>query len=251
MVAIVLLAVVPMLSLAGCASHADFLDMREQLSTVSRSQEQDHQRVDAVSRRMDSIERVKDTDIGKQRIEDVVARLQKIESRLAKLEDTTTQVSAKATDQPSPEQRLPKLAKQTLSGEPGTAPAVPQGITPTAAFNLAYNDYLNGKYELAAAGFQRFVKDFSGTSLSPNAHYWMGESYYNLKDYGRAIQTFEFLVTEYPGNEKTPAALYKIGLATAETGDLPKSRKNLKRVLEEFPSSDESRLAKNKLAEIR
>jgi tol-pal system protein YbgF len=239
-----------MLALAGCATHADFLDMREQLSTMSRSQEQDHQRVDAVSRRMDSMEHGKDTDLGKQRFDEMAARLQKIEGRLAKLEDTATQASAKA-DLPSPEHRLPKLAKQTLPGEPGTASAVPQGITPTAAFNLAYNDFLNGKYELAAAGFQRFVKDFSGTSLSPNAHYWMGESYYNLKDYGRAIQTFEFLVTEYPGNEKTPAALYKIGLATAETGDLAKSRKNLKRVLEEFPASDESRLAKNKLAEIR
>jgi len=251
MVAIVLLAFVPMLTLVGCATHADFLDMREQLSTVSRSQEQDHHRVDAISRRMDSIERVKDADPGKQRIEDVIARLQKVESRLTKLEDTPIQVSAKATEQLSPDPRLPKLAKQTLSGDPGTAVVVPQGITPSAAFNLAYNDYLNSKYELAVAGFQRFVKDFSGTSLSPNAHYWMGESYYNLKDYGRAIQTFEFLVTEYPGNEKTPAALYKIGLATAETGDLIKSRKNFKRVLEEFPSSDESKLAKNKLAEIR
>jgi len=251
MVAIIILVLVPMVALAGCATHADFLDMREQLSTVSRSQEQDHQRMDAVSRRMESIERVKGTDLDRQRIEDVVARLQKIESRLTKLEDTPTQVSAKGTDQPSPEHRLPKLAKQTSSGESGTVPAIPQGITPTAAFNLAYNDYLNAKYELAAAGFQRFVKDFSGTSLSPNAHYWMGESYYNLKDYGRAIQTFEFLVTEYPGNEKTSAALYKIGLATAETGDLAKSRKNLKRVLEEFPASNESRLAKNKLAEIR
>jgi len=251
MVAIVVLMFIPVLTLAGCATHADFLDMREQLSTVSRSQEQDHQRVDAVSRRMESMEHGKDTDLGRQRFDEMAARLQRLESRLAKLEETSTQVSAKGDSSPSPEHRLPKLAKQTLPSDPGTAPTVPQGITPTAAFNLAYNDYLSGKYELAAAGFQRFVKDFSGTSLSPNAHYWMGESYYNLKDYGRAIQTFEFLVTEYPGNEKTPAALYKIGLATAETGDLAKSRKNLKRVLEEFPASDESRMAKNKLAEIR
>ena len=253
MIAIVVLALFPMVALAGCATHADFLDMREQLSTVSRSQEQNHQRMDSVSRRMESIERVKDgdTDPGKQRIEDVVARLQKLEGRLTKLEGTAVQVSARAPEQVSPERHVPKLTKQTVSEESGVASPVSQGITPTAAFNLAYNDYLNGKYELAAAGFQRFVKDFSGTSLSPNAHYWMGESYYNLKDYGRAVQTFEFLVTEYPGNEKTPAALYKLGLATAETGDLAKSRKSLKRVLEEFPSSNESRLAKNKLAEIR
>ena len=231
--------------LAGCAKHADFIEVRDQLATISRSQEQDHQRVDAALRRLESVERVKDAESGKPRVDEIAARLQRIENRLAKLEEAANQPLAKADPIPS-DLRLPKPVKPA-------EPAVPSvsGITPTSAFNLAYNDYLNGKYELAVAGFQRFVKDFSGTSLTPNAQYWLGESYYNLKDYGRAIQIFESLLAEYPGNEKAPAALYKLGLATAETGDLVKSKRSLKRVLEEFPASDESKLAKNKLAEIR
>ncbi|MDF0673724.1 MAG: tol-pal system protein YbgF [Nitrospira sp.] len=232
--------------LVGCAKHADFLEMRHQLSTISRTQDQDHQRVDAVVRRLDAVERSKDTDSAKPRFEDLAARFQKLESRLAKLEEAAGQASAKPDS--SIESRASRPVKQTPSAEPTVAVS---GITPTSAFNLAYNDYLSGKYELAVAGFQRFIKDFPGTSLTPNAQYWLGESYYNLKDYGRAIQTFDSLVTEYPGNEKVPAALYKLGLATAETGDLGRSRKNLKRVLEEYPSSDESKLAKYKLAEIR
>ena len=246
-VVIALWALVPMVLLTGCAKHADFVEVRDQLSTISRSQEQDHQRVDAVLRRLESVERVKDADPGRQRIDEVVTRLQKIETRLAKLEETAGQPAARI----DPAFSEPRVSKPVKPAEPGTAMATAPGITPTSAFNFAYNDYLNGKYELAVAGFQRFVKDFSGTSLAPNAQYWLGESYYNLKDYGRAIQTFEFLVAEYPGNEKVPASLYKLGLATAETGDLVKSRKSLKRVLEEFPASDESKLAKNKLAEIR
>lgn len=244
-------ALAPMLLLTGCAKHADFVEVRDQLSTISRSQEQDHQRVDAVVRRLESVERVKDAESNKPRFDELAARLQKIENRLAKLEETMGQPSAKIEPAPS-EPRSSKPVKPAPSADSATTivPGVP-GITPTSAFNLAYNDYLNGKYDLAVAGFQRFTKDFPGTSLTPNAQYWLGESYYNLKDYGRAIQSFEYLVTEYPGNEKVPAALYKLGLATAETGDLVKSRKYLKRVLEEFPSSDESKLAKNKLAEIR
>jgi tol-pal system protein YbgF len=232
--------------LVGCAKHADFIEMRTQLSTISRTQDQDHQRVDAVMRRLESVERSKETDPAKPRFEDLAGRFQKLENRLAKLEEAAGQASAKLDS--STEPRAPRLSKQTLPVEPT---ATVSGITPTSAFNLAYNDYLNGKYELAVAGFQRFIKDFPGTSLTPNAQYWLGESYYNLKDYGRAIQTFDSLVVEYPGNEKIPAALYKLGLATAETGDLGKSRRNLKRVLEEFPSSDESKLAKHKLAELR
>lgn len=231
--------------LGGCAKHADFIEVRDQLSTISRSQEQDHQRVDAALRRIESVERSKDVESGKPRVDEIAARLQRIENRLAKLEETAGQPSVKP-DSMSSDFRLPKPVKPA---EPPVT-SVP-GITPTSAFNLAYNDYLNGKYELAVAGFQRFVKDFPGTSLTPNAQYWLGESYYNLKDYGRAIQTFDALLAEYPGSEKAPAALYKLGLATAETGDVVKSKRSLKRVLEEFPTSDESKLAKNKLAEIR
>ncbi|MEK6634577.1 MAG: hypothetical protein AABY94_14745, partial [Nitrospirota bacterium] len=54
--------------LPGCAKHADFVELRDQLSTVSRSQEQDHQRVDAVLRRLESVERVKDVESGKPRV---------------------------------------------------------------------------------------------------------------------------------------------------------------------------------------
>lgn len=238
-----------MVVLVGCAKHADFMQTRDQLTTMSKTQDQDHQRVDAVVRRLEVIEKsrdAKESDVGKARVDDLSARFQKLESRLAKLEETVSQSFAKLDT--APEVRAAKAIKTT---PPVEAVVTASGITPTSAFNLAYNDYLNGKYELSVAGFQRFIKDFPGTSLTPNAQYWLGESYYNLKDYGRAIQTFDYLVAEYPGNEKLPAALYKLGLATAETGDLTKSRKNLKRVLEEFPASDESKLAKHKLAELR
>ena len=230
--------------MAGCAKHADFVEVRDQLATISRSQEQDHHRVDSVLRRLESVERAKDGEVVKPRTDEIAARLQRIENRLAKLEETANQLPAKPDAQSSDVRPL----KPIKPAEPVTTSP---GITPTSAFNLAYNDYLNGKYELAVSGFQRFAKDFPGSSLTPNAQYWLGESYYNLKDYGRAIQTFESMLAEYPGNEKAPAALYKLGLATAETGDLVKSKRSLKRVLEEFPTSDESKLAKNKLAEIR
>jgi tol-pal system protein YbgF len=237
----------------GCAKHADFIELRDQLSTVSRTQDQDHQRVDQALRRLESLEQKKDkeSEVFKPRFDEMATRLQKIEARLAKLEEALGQPAAKS-DLPTVD--VPKGAKPVKPAQPsetGTiVPGVP-AITPTSAFNLAYNDYLNGKYELAVAGFQRFIKDFPGTSLTPNAHYWLGESYYVQKDYPRAIHAFEYLIAEYPGNEKIPAALYKLGLAATETGDAAKAKKSLKRVIEEFPASDEAKLAKNRLAEMK
>lgn len=140
----------------------------------------------------------------------------------------------------------PSIAAAPLPLVPGT-PA----LTPTSAFNLAYNDYLNGRYELAVGGFQRFLQDFPSTSLAPNAQYWIGECHYAMKDFVRAIQAFERVAQDYPRSERVPAALFKLGLAVMETGDTPKARGYLKRVIEEFSYSDEAKLAKNKLAELR
>ena len=236
--------------IAGCAKHADFVELRDHLATVAKSQDQDQKRLDALQRRLDSLERVKDAEPSKARLDDLSARMQKLEARLAKADEASLASPGPKLDQMQTDQ----VVKPTKSQKSGAAdlmiPNVP-AITPTSAFNLSYNDYLNGKYDLAVSGFQRFVKDFPGTSLTPNAHYWLGESYYQQKDYARAMQSFEYVSTEFPGNEKVPAALYKLGLAAAETGDLVKSKKNLKRVLEEFPTSDEAKLAKSKLAEIR
>ena len=245
-----------MLWLAGCANHADFVELRDHLSTVSKSQDQDQKRLDALQRRLESLERVKDSESARpkldQKFDELSARIQKLEGRLAKSEEVVgIPVVPKVEPTPGEPARPSKSQKPAPSLDvPTMMPGVPT-ITPTSAFNLAYNDYLNGKYDLAEAGFQRFVKDFPGTSLTPNAYYWLGESSYQQKDYVRAMQSFEYLTAEYPGNEKVPAALFKSGLAAGETGDLAKSKKNLKRVIEEFPTSDEAKLAKNKLAEIR
>jgi tol-pal system protein YbgF len=245
-----------MLWLTGCANHADFVEVRDHLSAMSKSQDQDQKRLDALQRRLESLERMKDNESARQkfdpRFDELSARIQKLEGRLAKSDEVSGIPIAPRMD-PAPGEP-PRLAKPQRSGSPIDAPSMMPGvptITPTSAFNLAYNDYLNGKYDLAVAGFQRFVKDFPGTSLTPNAYYWLGESSYQQKDYVRAMQSFEYLTTEYPGNEKVPAALFKSGLAAGETGDLAKSKKNLKRVIEEFPTSDEAKLAKNKLADIR
>jgi tol-pal system protein YbgF len=252
---VVLMAVV-MLWLAGCANHADFVEVRDHLATVSKSQDQDQKRLDALQRRLESLERVKDSESVRPRldpkIDELSARIQKLEARLAKPDEVLgIPVVPKAEPSQVDPARPSKLQKPASTTDVQTSMSGAPTITPTSAFNLAYNDYLNGKYDLAVAGFQRFVKDFPGTSLTPNAYYWLGESSYQQKDYVRAMQSFEYLSTEYPGNEKVPAALFKSGLAAGETGDLAKSKKNLKRVIEEFPTSDEAKLAKNKLAEIR
>ncbi|MBI4402342.1 MAG: tol-pal system protein YbgF [Nitrospirae bacterium] len=238
---------------AGCAKHADFVELRDDLHKVARAQDQAHKQQQEMLRRLHALEGAKEPGGLSSRIDELAARLQVLEARLAREE---TQPSPPAASQ-KPESAPGELARQSkpaiLPPPPERGPIMPgtPDVTPTSAYNLAYNDYLNGRYELAISGFQRFLKDFSATSLAPHAQYWLGESHYSMKDYVRAMQAFEQVLNEYPRSEKVPPALYKLGVAAVESGDSIRARKHLKRVIEEFPTSDEARLAKNKLAAIR
>jgi tol-pal system protein YbgF len=244
---------------AGCAKHSDFVEMKEEMGALVKAQDQTQKFQDTIQRRLQALEGGKPIqseeasrvpDGMQQRIQDLSARLNELDGRLARFEESQSSHGAGAMkseepSRPSRSTRLPEPQEPTpfLPGTPS--------ITPTSAFNLAYNDYLNGRYELAVTGFQRFLKDFPSTSLAPNAYYWIGESYFSLKEYGRAMQAFQRVIGDYPRSEKVPPALFKLGLTAAETGDTPKARGFLKRVIEEFSTSDEAKLAKNKLAEIR
>ena len=75
-------------TIAGCAKHADFVELRDHLATVAKSQDQDQKRLDALQRRMDSLERVKDVEPSKAKLDDLSARMQKLEARLSKFDDS-------------------------------------------------------------------------------------------------------------------------------------------------------------------
>lgn len=257
------------LLLGGCASHADFVKTQEQVRAVAKLHEQDRQRDEELQKRLQAVEAKsgkgpaadqtvkslpKDVEALRQQLEELTDRLNDLDRRVARLQDGqyVAPMPAPAKPEPMPPSNEPSRQSKParLPEPPPVLPGTPD-ISPTSAFNLAQNDYLNGRYELAIRGFERFLKDFPSTAKTPDAHYFIGESYYSMKDYARAMQAFEVVVQDYPKSEKVAPSLFKLGLSSAENGDPLKARSYLKRVLEEFSSSNEAKLAKNKLAEIR
>lgn len=253
-------------TLAGCAAHADLVELKTQVNNMATAQEQDQKQQDALQRRLQQLE----TKLGgrptstedsegkadKQRIHNLTARIKSLEDRLTRFEEAVRSQSVAEYKAPpigstSPEPSLQSKPARLTPLEPALKMPGTPNISPTSAFNLALNDYQSGRYELALSGFQRFVKDFPNANLTPDAYYWMGETYYSMKDYVRAIPAFEQVVSDYPRSEKVPAALFKLGLATAETGDMSRARTYLKRVIEQYKDSTEAKLAKNRLADLR
>ena len=251
----------------GCASHSDFVEVRTQMSHVVAAQDEARKQQEAVQQRLQAVEARMASKAGpadetdaradRQRVQHLSARLKSLEDRLTRFEEalrsqTVTESKAPPIEEIGSSESSPQSKPARIPPIPPTLkiPGTPD-ITPTSAFNLAMNDYQNGRYELALSGFQKFLQDFPSANLAPDARYWIGETYYGTRDFFRAIQAFEQVVNDYPRSDKVPAALFKLGLATAETGDSKRARGFLKRVIEEHKDSTEAKLAKNRLADLR
>ena len=182
----------------------------------------------------------KKTDDQTFRTEELLGRIDLLESRLLALEKGTG--AAKNADASEGKTVLP--GKTLESKQKGAA------LSPTEAYNLAYNDYLKGNYDLAIISFQNFVQQYPGSALTPQVIYWTGESYYSKRSFSKAVDYFEQVQQSYPKSEKVPNALMKAGFAYLELGDRVKARLYLKKVIEQFPNSNEANLAKDKLASL-
>lgn len=97
------------------------------------------------------------------------------------------------------------LSEEILITEPGKEPK--------DVYQRAYNMLSKGNYEAAEVAFIEFIKDYSNHSLTSNAYYWLGESFYVRKKYIQAAQNFAAGYKKFPKGSKASAQLLKLGIS--------------------------------------
>jgi tol-pal system protein YbgF len=108
----------------------------------------------------------------------------------------------------------------------------------------------SGRHVEAAAGFREFVKAHPNHDFADNAQYWLGECYYDQKDYPMAMREFRRVVEKYPTGNKVPDALLKVGFAHLALGSTEAGRQTLEQVVRSYPRHEAASLATAKLAEL-
>ena len=143
--------------------------------------------------------------------------------------------------------------------DPGTAKpdAPPKTADPAqaaATTPVAEQDYENAwkrlrekDYRGAIQQFKKFVENHPKNGLTDNAQYWIGESYYALKEFDQAILEFDEVRKKYADGDKAPAAWLKIGFAFAELGNRVDARLILQEVINRYPQSDAAEKAREKI----
>jgi tol-pal system protein YbgF len=106
------------------------------------------------------------------------------------------------------------------------------------------------QFDKAIQQFRLFQRKYPTSDMADDAQYWIGESYFNQKDYNRAILEFND-VLKYRKGDRVPGALLRQAQAFIEIGDKTDARLILQKLLNDHPSSEQAREAKERLQTIR
>ncbi len=79
-------------------------------------------------------------------------------------------------------------------------------------FEIAYGDFIAGRYEVATNGFQDIVQRFPESKKADLASYWIAEGHYAQRKYAEAEKAYKNYIKERPEGEKVCTALFKLGL---------------------------------------
>ena len=189
-----------------------------------------------------------------------------LDSRLRRIEqpdETAASGSAVSRSaEPAAESGAPDMEPEPAAAVPATAAAVvssaagtpAKGVSSASAKNAesdayeaAYSLFKAGSYQDAISRFNKFLRSYPGSSFVPSAHYWIGNSYYALRDFKSAISAQEKLIKTYPDSAKAPDAMLNIASSQQEMNKKPAARKTLETLVARYPGSEAADKAKRRL----
>lgn len=186
-------------------------------------------------------------------------RISALERRLGAMEAGMTDIN-QPIQQTAPQLMAPEpVMVEPAQGQTGDmAGAEPQAPEPTKGmvaademFNDAQNRYVTGDLGMAEAGFKAFLSKYPNDRLADDARFYLGEVYFDRKEYSRAISEYEGVVKEHPLADRVPDALYKAGVVNVQLNDTAKARDFFMRVMDNYPYSEAAKKARQSLDNLK
>ncbi|GEM_PF-1261934 len=113
----------------------------------------------------------------------------------------------------------------TYARDPGGQTGAPQDLRlpilpddPGAAYSMAYQSLLDGRYSEAESGFLAFLQKFPDDERAPDAQFRLGEIYLVTGAYGDAATAFITHIQTWPNDIRAPESYLKLGTSFARAG---------------------------------
>jgi len=111
---------------------------------------------------------------------------------------------------------------------------------PKQLYETAYGYLLQRDYAAAEAAFDDFLKKFPNDSLSGNAQYWLGETYFVRGQYKAAAGAFLKGYQTYSQGAKAPDSLLKLAMSLDRLGQKDAACSSFAELSAKFPNAPQS-----------
>jgi len=190
--------------------------------------------VSAVGTKVDALG--EDFKYVKENVSEVIERLAKIEQKVLDLN------TAIRTMQAPP---APPATPNSTAAPSGPPP----GTSADGLYKDALRDKSSAKYDLALDEFRNYLAWFGDSEYGPNAQYYIGEIYYNQKNFDEALKAFDAVIA-LPKNNKTVTAHFMKGRTLVLLGEKADGAREFRAVIQTAPGSDEARRAQAELRNL-
>jgi tol-pal system protein YbgF len=146
--------------------------------------------------------------------------------------------------------REPAAPTIRLAREGGAKPGKSDSPDAVTLYRKAFEALRAGRHEEAERGFREFVRAYPSHDLADNSQYWLGECFYDRKDYAAAVHEFRKVIERYPSGNKVPDALLKVGFSYLLLGSTEAGRQTLSQLQRSYPRHEAAGLATTRLEEL-
>jgi tol-pal system protein YbgF len=151
-----------------------------------------------------------------------------------------------------------ELGKAAASAPPAPAATGPlitgSGVAmldaPREQFNTALQAFQTGQYQQAEDGFKAFMAANSGHRLTPDAIFYIGETYFQRSRAREAAEQYLKITTDYAKSSRAPESMVRLGQTLAALGNAEQACATFTEFGKRYPSATASvkRLAEREMA---
>ncbi|UTP72553.1 tol-pal system protein YbgF [Alteromonas sp. LMIT006] len=164
--------------------------------------------------------------------------------------DVQSQTLQEQADELTVQRPIAATSTPVVQDTPAAASTVsPVGVEgEEAAYKAAVNLILQQRNTAAAVpALEAFAVEYPNSRFKPNAHYWLGQIFYNEKSWEKAKLHFATLIEKYPESNKVPDVTMKLGIIEKNQGNVSQARAYLNQVIQSYPDTTFAKMSQEQL----
>ena len=174
-------------------------------------------------------------------IEVLESRLESQNERIAMLENQlaggSPSATARSSNKPSTQRKRPvQVASVELAEIDINDPNLPADMG--KLMNEAKSRFSKFDYDGAQIAFRVYLEKFGDSKQAGEARYWLGESFYHIKQYAHAGRVYKELLQSEPDHTRASGALVKLARTMRQLGDTEAACRALGALSQRYPDAE-------------